>query len=314
MEHKYFKEVIQLSFLGEADEQQKTDLKNHISVCTECRAELESLKELDEYLFASKSMKVPEKLLSESRNILRDKIRIERIRQNNPGRVLDNISFFITSNYKYLVNGAAAMAAGLLIGFFLFKTPAADNYQDNNVEMAALTEEDARIRNIRIIDPNPDDDQIEFSFEAVKEVRINGSLNDKKIRNILMYAAMNGSNPGVRLNSLNVLNNSDNYDKDVKEAIISAAKYDDNPGVRREALKFLKTFPFDQEVKQSYLYIILNDTSTAMRIDAINELVQASSKGSELNNEEVEIFREKLLTDENDYIRYRARTVLEEYR
>ena len=316
MNHKEYKELLYLSVAGEITVAGQELLDIHLQQCSECSKEYEQLKKLDEYLAVRKAEQVPETLVDQARAELKKRLSAERTGTKRIYSLFEPLTRFFGLNYKYIINGTAYAAAGILAGFLLFSessgerpvTPAFSSVSEQ-------PEEISRIRNIRMTDVNPDDDEIEFSFEAVKEVRMKGNINDERMRGMLMYAVMNGNNPGVRLNSLNAINavSQNYYDNDIKDAIISAVKYDDNPGVRREALMVLKNFPFDQEIKQSYIYVISNDTSSGMRIEAINELIDAAKKGTVLNNEEKELFREKMLSDNNDYIRLRAKTVLEEY-
>jgi hypothetical protein len=321
MEHRKYEEILYLFSAGEADEEQKRIINEHLLSCNSCREELKYYYRLNEQLTPLASAGVSDDLLLKARTKLRERISVEHKRKSLFSRISDTVSFFFNDNYKYVLNGALSAAAGIIIGFFVFKGEnvqpvfAPDSGTEISTASSVYPDETSGIRNIRLIDADPSDDHIEFSFEAVRQVNVSGNINDEKIRSVLMYAMMNGNNPGVRLNSLNLLKTSDNvdYDSEVKEAIISAVKYDDNPGVRREAMKVLKTIPFDQDVKRSYLYVILNDSSSALRIDAINQLLEVSSKGADLNKEDRDLFKDKLLDDENSYIRLRAKTILEEY-
>jgi hypothetical protein len=62
-------------------------------------------------------------------------------------------------------------------------------------------------------------------------------------------------------------------------------------------------------LKNHISMLFLNDTSSALRIEAINAL---AGKGVELNKEEENLFREKLSQEDNNYIKYRAKNVLGE--
>jgi len=316
MNHKYFSDLVYLSFTGEISDKLREELKVHMLTCSTCRKESEQLEFLEKYLSAKKTEKVSGTLLADARNELNQKLRIAGKKEDKLSELIEKIREFFSINYKYVLNGAICTAAGIVIGFLLFKGSAPEIPAAQNISSVSEIPGDVSyIRNIHLIDVNPADDNIEFSFEAVRNVRMSGSVSDEKMRSVLMYAVMNGNNPGVRLNSLNALNSAVNisYDNEIKDAIISAVKYDDNPGVRREALKVLKNLPFDQDIKRAYLYAILNDTSSGIRIEAINELIESANKGTSLSSEEKELFRERLLEDDNGYIRLRAKTVLEEY-
>ena len=126
---------------------------------------------------------------------------------------------------------------------------------------------------------------------------------------------LNEQNPGSRLNSINAMDTetSTNYDDDVKNALITVVMKDENPGVRREALKLMGKFQYDESIKQTLLYVVANDTVSGLRIGALNTLIEARGNGYKLNNEELNLFREKLQKDENPYIKLRSRTILQEY-
>jgi hypothetical protein len=125
---------------------------------------------------------------------------------------------------------------------------------------------------------------------------------------------LNEQNPGIRLNSINAIstNQPNDMDNDVKKALMSVVKYDSNPGVRREAIKVLQKFPYDEKLKETYLYVLLHDSTSGMRIEAINSLVQAKNNGHKFDQNEMSIFQKTMRTDDNNYIRYRARNVVEE--
>ena len=66
--------------------------------------------------------------------------------------------------------------------------------------------------------------------------------------------------------------------KILKMLLITVVMTDENPGVRREALKLISQISLDESVKQTLLYVISNDTSSGLRIEALNSLIEAGSK------------------------------------
>ena len=127
---------------------------------------------------------------------------------------------------------------------------------------------------------------------------------------------LNENNPGTRLNTINLISSSSQPrpDTEIRNALLSVVKFDNNQGVRLEAMKLLKKFTFDDDIKNTMLYVLQNDSSSGMRIEAMNMLVQANKKGSSFNREDLSVFREKMQQDDNNYIRYQAKTVLKEYK
>ncbi len=316
MNHQKYNEWVKLSVFGELTEAQNAELQNHINECEICKKEFEELRKLT--LAAKENLKnePDDNLLFEARQQLKASLRRERIRKS-PGDKFRELMFF-QFNYpiRFALSAVILIGIGILIGyaaFFQTKSPApqvlitetaADNFLRDNV----------RIENIRFIDKDPSDGEIEFVFEAIKPIRIKGSIYDKTVKNILMYSLLNENNPGTRLNSLYAISSehSKPFDDDVKNALLTVVKYDNNPGVRREALLLLKKFPYDDQIKETLLFILLQDSSSAMRIEAINSLYDANKEGFKLDKDEVSLFKDKLSIDENTYIRYRAQAVLKE--
>jgi hypothetical protein len=75
----------------------------------------------------------------------------------------------------------------------------------------------------------------------------------------------------------------------------------------------MKKLPYDEDVKRAFIYVLTTDTSSGLRIEAINALVDAGKKGITLDKNEIDLFKQKLQTDDNSYIRYRTKTILQEY-
>ena len=126
---------------------------------------------------------------------------------------------------------------------------------------------------------------------------------------------LNESNPGSRLNSINAMYTEQplSFDKDVKDAIITVVMTDENPGIRREALKLMKKIPYDEEIKQAYLFVLTSDSSSGLRIEALNALIEESKKGNRFSDSELDLLKQNYERDDNNYIKLKTRTILQEY-
>ena len=226
-------------------------------------------------------------------------------------------SFFITP--QLAAAAFSFLIAGLILGYLFFHSSdtvhySLENLNPQNNKKEAMLSGDTRINNIRFIDKNTADGTIDFTFDAVKPVHIKGKINDPQIQNILTYSMLNEDNPGTRLNTISLLNSSGQPqpDNEIKNALLSVVKFDNNQGVRWEAMKLLNKFKFDDEIKKTLLFVLQNDSSSGMRIEAMNRLVEANKTGSSFNSEDLSVFRQKSELDNNNYIRYQAKTVLKE--
>jgi len=317
MKHNEYKQLLQLSLFGELKSEEQSILREHLTICEECRTELEDQKNLLELISGKKKPVVDEKVLSAARYQLRGALRSEKSKVNIFNSAAENISRFFTSPIKFAFAGIALLAVGIIIGSIFFKGNTQSEFagqQNGNNKFASLSE-DISISNVRFIDSDASDGEVEFTFEASRPVRLKGNVNDSQIQSVLTYAMLNEQNPGSRLNSINAMDTETpvQYDSDVKNALITVVMTDENPGVRREALNLMGKFQYDESIKQTLIYVITNDTVSGLRIEALNSLIEAGVKGYKLNNEELNLFREKLQQDENPYIKLRSRTILQEY-
>jgi hypothetical protein len=313
MDHNKYKELNTLSVYEELNPGDQSDLLHHLVTCNECLTDFEEKRKLKE-TFAKSQMKEPNaSLLNQARKELRLAIENED-KKHLLSRIAESIGAFISGNYKMVLTGAAMALIGLFAGKYIFNQPvnkdriffetASDNPLQNNTQ----------ITNVKFADNIAAGGNVEFTFDAVKPVHIKGNINDPKIQAILSYAMVNGDNAGVRLNSINLINNnsSGKIDNEVKNSITNVIKNDPNPGVRREALKLMKKFPYDEEIKKTLLYVLQFDKNVSMRIESINLLMDAQKEGHTFNNEDLNIFRTKLKQDNNLYIQYRVKSVLKE--
>ncbi|HEY7750742.1 MAG TPA: HEAT repeat domain-containing protein, partial [Ignavibacteriaceae bacterium] len=247
---------------------------------------------------------------------LRGALRSENSARNIFNGLIENISHLFTTPIRFAAVSVVVLFIGVLLGGLIFKTSTeAPKDLTENTDQFTMFNNDIRISNISFIDSDPSDGEVEFTFEASKPVRLRGKINDQKIQSVLTYAMLNEQNPGSRLNSINAMDSESpvQLDPDVKNALIKVLMTDNNPGVRREALKLMKKFPYDESFKEALLYVVTTDTSTGLRIEALNSLIEAGKQGYKLNKDEINLFKQQLQQDENNYIKLKSRTILQEY-
>jgi len=307
MNHQKLRELLSLSLyeeLGEAD--QKT-LNEHLAACEKCRVELESLKKLH-VVMGSPSVPVSDDLLEEARVRLRTALRNERTRPTFREKLSRSLSS-IFGAHAAAWSGALALVIGLLVGhFFLGPKPILEVKEPPPI--GRPDPGDMQIANVKFIDSNASDGQVEFTFDAVKPMHIKGSINDPTVQNVLTHAIVNEENPGTRLTAVSTL---DRYqpksaDPEVKAALIKAVLKDPNPAVRQQALGVLGKFPFDTDIKKAFLQVLLKDTNSGMRIEAIKAL-----EGKKVTDQDfMDVMKKKADEDPNPFVRLKANAILRE--
>ena len=201
---------------------------------------------------------------------------------------------------------------GLLAGYYLaFQGYRTLGFAGPGLDQAdLLTNEDLSISNVRFVDSDTSDDMLGIRYEAVRPVQIRGPVDDPDIQRVLAFAVLNERNPGVRLRAVNVVHASEQLhtEQEIKNALVTALKTDSNAGVRGEAFNALSRYPFDEEIRDAMIHTLVFDENPALRINAINRLQEQVPASFDEDLERV--LRARMVSDENAYIRTRARTVL----
>jgi hypothetical protein len=317
MPHNEYKKMIQLALYSElnADEQKK--LEDHLTSCEECRKEMEAQRNFLNITSDSEKKVIDDALLHEARTQLRGALRMERQKRAFNLKNIFNVFDFVNPPYKLAVAGVTTLIVGFFMGYLLISPSPEIRYITSSDSGAASVfyQQDVKISNITFIDSDASDGEVEFRFEAVKPMHFKGSVDDPNVQSVLTYAMLNEQNPGSRLNSINAMvsENKMAADPELKSALITVAITDKNPGVKIEALKLLKKLPYDEDIKQAYIYVLSNDTSSALRITAINALFETVQSGQKFSEKDLNLFKEKSKDDDNNYIRHLTKTILQEH-
>ncbi len=102
---------------------------------------------------------------------------------------------------------------------------------------------EASIAGISSIVQDPATNQVSIKYNTVVPQEYRGALNDQQIQQLLLlYAARNNYNTGVRVDSVFDLLAQRSGDLQVREALIYALQNDTNPGVRLKSLTALGNY------------------------------------------------------------------------
>ncbi len=306
MNHQQWKEWVNLLAYEELDAERKRLTEEHIKDCASCREDWDQLKRLHRVM-DDHAVQVPtEHLLNEARQELRAALRYERNKPTASSHVRDLFSRFVPS-FRVGMSFAAMLVVGLFVGYMM--APTKIMMVPTVSELKPLNTSNLDISNIRFMDADPKDGQIEFAYDEVKPMRVKGSINDQNIQRLLTYALEREQNPGVRLRAVNTIGaNKKVADPEIKKALITALKSDGNDGVRKEAMAVLKTYPFDSDIQNAFVYVLQRDANAALRIDAIKSLEDNKIQDQEM----LTVLKEKSESDDNSYIRRRAKDFLQE--
>jgi hypothetical protein len=134
------------------------------------------------------------------------------------------------------------------------------------------------VASISSIVQQPNSELVEVRYNQVVPQRIQGSLDDPAIRQLLMMASEDAASAGIRDDSVGLLaaecragHSCDGAG--IRDALMVALRYDRNEGVREKALKGLEPYVSeDMRVRDAVLEALLNDSDARIRTEAINVL------------------------------------------
>lgn len=305
-------ELLHLAAMNELSPDQERALDSRLKRNPAAKKELEELKRLGALIALNAPAPLPETVLTEARRGLRRHLTAPSwtVRFDRFHTVLRE--WF---SPRFAVTGAAALALGVLIGYCSFNLPEGPAL---SIQPASETPENTatRIENLRFIDQDGSDGEVEFEFDAVAPVRLKGRIDDPEVQRILTHAMLNESNAGVRLSSMQTIareaERSSAVDTAVVAALIAALSGDVNPGVRREALRVLQQMPFSPRIRDAFVSVVIHDRNSGLRVAAINALELARLDGNAIDRQNAESLRRGLESESNHYIRERAAHLVKE--
>jgi hypothetical protein len=165
--------------------------------------------------------------------------------------------------------------------------------------------QEAGISGITSIEKDPATNNVKVQYDRVLPESLQGTVNDPKMQDMLVYAARSNDNSGVRLNSVDALASKAD-DPKVRDVLTYAMRYDSNPGVRLHALDALGSFvKEDIRVRNAVLDALLNDNNLGVRSGALHSLEPVKTDSS------VRMALQQLgKEDPSDYIRGESKRVL----
>jgi hypothetical protein len=323
-------EWIVLAAYGELPDEEAHKLALHLREgdqgCADCRAEQEQLLALKKLAAAHPVIEPNANLVARSRTRLED-----ALDALPPKRWYDRVADWMTRTATGLQ--AAPVAACLLLvagaglgslGGYEFSArhaaasgevsaPSIPVAKQGNPNSAIPSGE---IAGVSAIVQQPNSHLVQVSYNQVEPRRVEGTLDDPAIRQLLMVASQNGANPDVRDNSVGLLaaecraghgcDGASVQATGVRAALMVALRYDRSAAVRQKALEGLQPYVAeDTQVRDAVLETLLNDPDAKVRTTAIGMLEPVEADTSVR-----QVLSTVALSDQNSHIRNASRVVL----
>jgi hypothetical protein len=303
MKCEWVRENITLHVYGELADDARHELEQHVARCADCAAELKAEQEFHALLSEEREAEPTPNLLAASRMKLQEAL--ETAEQGGFWRRLA----FDPANWLRQVKFSPALASAILILGFAGGLGTSYEVFDHQPSAPSTPKTaapaEASITGIQSITQEPGTNQIDIKYNTVSTLETQGSLNDQRIQQLLLFAARNNYNSGVRMDSVDLLTKKPDV-LQVRDALIYALQYDTNPGVRLKALDGLGSFVKDDvQVRDAVLQALVSDSNPGVRTEAMRLIEPVKADGS---------VRGVLMTlaakDQSQYIKSQARTML----
>jgi hypothetical protein len=142
-------------------------------------------------------------------------------------------------------------------------------------------------------------------MDETRQRILSGSLEDLAIQRLLLAAASDAADPGLRVESMALLKSGADS-SEIRRVLLQALRQDPNAGVRLKAIEGLKAFSAAPDVRKVLAEVLLADENSGVRTQAIDLLVQHKEAGM------AGVLQEALYRESNDYVRLRCQKALRE--
>jgi hypothetical protein len=307
MKCEWVQENIVLQVYSELADDARHELEQHVARCGDCAAELKAEQEFHALLAEDRAPDPTPNLVADSRMRLQ-----EALETTKQGSVWSRLAFDPAIWLRQVRFSPALASAILILGFaggvtttYKFYGSRPTNIAEiQNPNISAVPTE-ASITGISSIVQQPGTNQISIKYNTLSTQEAQGSLNDDKIQQLLLYAARNNYNTGVRVDSVDLLSKSTG-DMQVREALMYTLQNDTNPGVRLKSLDALGNYvKNDTNVRDAVLRALVNDTNSGVRIEALRLIEPVKADGSVRG-----VLMALASKDQSTYIKSQARTLL----
>jgi hypothetical protein len=298
---------------NELEDDARYEVEQHLARCPECATELKAARKFHATLSEMPVAEPTPNLLAASRMRLQEALETTR-----PGGFWQRVILEPAIWLRQIRMAPALAAAIFILGFgggigatYNFLSPGGGGVVTSSLESGSGNStvnqplESSAITGIRSVTQEPGSNQVSIKYDTVSTQEKRGSLNDQEIQQLLLFAARNNYNSGVRMDSVDVLTQTPD-DSRVREALMYALQNDTNPGVRLKALDGLSGFVRqDPRVRDGVLRALIGDTNSGVRMQALR-MVEPMKTDSNVRS----VLTRLSETDQNVSIRSQARTML----
>ncbi len=294
---------------NELEDDARYEVEQHLARCPECATELKAARKFHATLSQAPVIEPSPNLLAASRMRLQ-----EALETASQGGFWQRFIFDPGAWLRQIRLAPALAAAIFIVGFgggigatynFMKSQRPNDIAEIGPGPSTPAPVNASTITGIQSITQQPGSDQVDIKFNTLSTQEAHGSLNDQNIQQLLLFAARNNFNPGVRLDAVGQLTQAPS-DTNVREILMYSLQNDTNAGVRLKALDGLSGYVRqDVRVRDAVLQALVSDSNLGVRNQALH-LVDPLKADSSVRT----VLTKLSQSDQNASIRSQARAML----
>ena len=286
---------------GELSFDDEERVERHLEQCGECRAEYRRLKALLAAADESEA-EIPAGMLTDCRRRLR--VSVAALSSGRPRGIAGTVRDFLAGDWSGWLKPAGAVAL-VAVGFFGARL-LPDRTETQPIQLVAPAPVEPVASRIRYVEPSGDG-QVQIVLEETRQRVLSGATNDDRIRRLLLTAARESADPGLRVESVDLLSSGQETDE-IRRVLLYALQHDSNPGVRLKAIEGLSGGAGQPDVRKALARVLLTDDNPGVRTRAIDLLIQRKEP------DVVDVLQEALRRDSNSYVRLKCQKALHDLR
>ena len=277
----WVKENAALYIYDELTDAERHEVEQHAERCAACKQELAAAGDFKMTMSAVAIEEPSPNLLAASRMRLQEAL--ETAHQSNGwsrfafdfAGWLQQVKLAPALTVALLIFG---FAGGVMTTYAMLRKGGPVSIPGNAAGVTQPSE--AAIASISGITQEPGSNKVHINYSTLTPAQAEGSLDDPAIQQLLLFAARNNTNSGVRMDSVALLTQKPE-DSKVREALIYALRYDKNVGVRLKSLEALKPYvKEDMRVRDAMLEALMGDSNPGVRTQALNVIRQVKQDAS----------------------------------
>jgi anti-sigma factor RsiW len=306
------KKNLPLFLYGELSFDGEELVESHMDECPACRTALAREKAMFQALDQAEMVPAPRQLeesraelwrrLGTAGNTAPGKASMRGAAPRNGSSWWDKVreGFTVHLHFAPGVAQLAGAAAMLALGFMTARM-APNSLLGNWHSEGMIDPATSRVRDVETLAPG----RVQIVIDETHQRVLSGNVGDQAIQRLLLTAAKDSSDAGLRVESVDLLKNNP-QSAEIRTALVNALEHDPNAGVRLKALDGLKQFAEDPDTRKALTQVLLKDDNPGVRTQVIDLLVQRHTDAM------VGVLQELLEKEDNGYIRMRCQKALQD--